>query len=255
MTLAQLETAMAEAQRVLLSPSGVATGVTTVDIFGVQAALLPVPGTSGATFSQSSSGAWPFRNAAAKWFIAHADFSSTLNTSIRNAPLIIADKLWGCSGYSATDTALKAITTSLPRGTGVGVTCWAEIYTVIGATPQNITVTYTNQAGTGSRTGTISLLAAHPAGTVIPMQMQGGDYGINSVQSFQLGGSTGTAGSYGLSLIRPVFVNISDIIKPSVLGAFQTGMPQFDNDACLIFLSQSASNAAPRPVGYMRLVE
>lgn len=97
---------------------------------------------------------------------------------------------------------------SMPTKTlnGVSVTTAASmIYLVctasFTATTPVITITYTNQAGTGSRTATLTLpsgLTINTALAVAP-HLQAGDTGIRSVQDISIStGSAGTATLYGL---------------------------------------------------------
>jgi hypothetical protein len=90
----------------------------------------------------------------------------------------------------------------------------------------NTTITYTNESGTASRTGTFSGTVGWQApatpvlGTWMPFQLQAGDRGVQSVQTVTLGTSYG-AGSLSLILYRPLVTipnpvaNVGGIMAPT----------------------------------------
>lgn len=63
--------------------------------------------------------------------------------------------------------------------------CYALVTTTVasGAGSVTYTVTYTNQEGTANRTGTITIPRGSLAGTQWVINLQAGDYGIQSIQS------------------------------------------------------------------------
>lgn len=104
----------------------------------------------------------------------------------------IVDLLGEAGNISATSTGSQTISlTALTRytsGAGVWITC--PVTTALGTTASNLTITYTNQAGTGSRsTGaqamTTSAIAERlmPAGLGNMMQLASGDYGVQTIAS------------------------------------------------------------------------
>lgn len=103
-----------------------------------------------------------------------------------------------------TGAGVKAILVS--GGTGYVVTNVAP--TTVGASPHNVAMTYTNQAGTGSRqmpvtvACTISAIQGHithsgiAANNYFPLPLANGDSGIRSIQTIQLSAGSGTAATY-----------------------------------------------------------
>jgi hypothetical protein len=229
--------------------------------YGVGAGFA-APGTSGQVYTRATVGALPLRNSASgHHHIIGASLMGASSGAARLGTLFLADKLWGCGGFSGVSTALNSITTSIGRGdtTGWGIQVYAEIFAALGTTAANITVTYTNQDGVTGRTGTIRFpgTTAPAVNTIYPMELQSGDTGVRAVASFQLSGTTGTAGSYGIIMVRELMmVNVTGIQPNPVRGFIQTAAPRVDNDACLFFYSMfdSTSNT-PKPLGSLVLVE
>lgn len=127
--------------------------------------------------------------------------------------IMVHDILWVNSGITVTTTTAQTINSkAFPsrdiNATSNGAGCWAGILvttatTNVGAVT-NTTLTYTNSAGTGSRTATIaSFPATAVAGTVVWFQLQAGDIGIQSIQSVTLGTSYG-GGAISLIVTKPI---------------------------------------------------
>lgn len=91
-------------------------------------------------------------------------------------------------------------------GTGYVITNQAP--SAVGATPHNVAMTYTNQAGTSGRqmpvtvSCTASAIQGHithmgvAANNYFPLPVANGDAGVRSIQSIQLSAASGTAGTY-----------------------------------------------------------
>lgn len=109
----------------------------------------------------------------------------------------------GSSPYTISTTALTRYTT------GAGVMLTFEVMTALSGTADNINVTYTNQGATGSRTtGAIALTTSAIVGRLLPInlgpfiQLQAGDYGVQSVQSLTMSGAN--TGVLALHLYYPL---------------------------------------------------
>ena len=147
---------------------------------------------------------------------------------------IVVDRLSHQGGLNATGTGAQTTnlpTAALPRFTnGIGVMMAIEIYTQIGTTTTTVTVSYTNQDGTSGRTSPAIQIGGtgyREAGRILIPSLQAGDTGVRSVESIQLAGNTGTAGSIGITLFRPLFLipinntdgpHICDMISGNFLG-------------------------------------
>jgi len=112
----------------------------------------------------------------------------------------------GLVGNITTSQTTNLPTTALPtRATGGdGVWMALQIYSTAGSTDTIVTTTYTNQAGTGSRTSTHYYYDTPIGNALHILQLQDGDTGVRSVESVQLSASTGSAGNWGILLFKPL---------------------------------------------------
>lgn len=157
----------------------------------------------------------------------------------------------GLSGIVTGSVSTNLPTAALTRYTsGEGVHIGLSIYTQIGTTATTITVTYTNQAGTGSRVTPAVVFGGtgnREAGRIVLLPLQAGDTGVQSVQSVNLVATTGTAGAYGVTLFKPIAVYVVE--RPGGQQRFNLvdGMGGFVRDIeaspCLgwIYMPASAS--------------
>jgi hypothetical protein len=134
---------------------------------------------------------------------------------------------------------------------------WLEVYTAISATAALTEVVYTNQAGTTGRTSKQVLLGganSSAVGSVVVVPLADGDSGVLSVESVKVTVAQGTAGSFGVTIARPLLavpVNLTGWgMTRDTLSGFPS-MPRVEPGACLAF-SLLASNAGD-PAGMMSL--
>lgn len=134
--------------------------------------------------------------------------ASTLNM------LIFADILMAAASINANvATAQTVNSTALTRYTGTaaaGNLLTFEVTTALGATASNLTATYTNEAGTGSRsTGAVAMTTSAIVGRLQPaalgpfMQLQAGDIGVRSIETVQFSAAMG-AGVLNVYLYHPL---------------------------------------------------
>lgn len=132
--------------------------------------------------------------------------------------LFIYDRLVhssGLSGIVTTSQTTNLPTASLTRYTdGVGVLAFIELYGAVGTTATTFTCTYTNSAGLSgqiSQSQVIGGTAERAIGVMVPILLQVGDVGVRSVESVTLAATTGTAGDFGITLMKPLYaMNIVD---------------------------------------------
>lgn len=163
----------------------------------------------------------------------------------------LVDRLWHNSGLSATLTSAQTVNSvALPARDLDGATAGKGVFAAVEWSAAstsgsvNLTLTYTNSAGTAGRTATITGTTASPtAGTMEIFPLQAGDLGIQSIQSFQQSG-TRTGGTFHLVLFRVLAMQE----LPAAGGAFgqdplTSAFPRiFDNSALqLIGFSTSTS--------------
>lgn len=170
---------------------------------------------------------------------------------------VLYDRLFHIGGLSGTSTSDQTVQGSpaspaLTRNTGgVGNRIAVEIYSGVGTSATTITASYTNEAGTGSRT----TVAANFGGSAnannptrwIELPLQEGDTGVQSVQSVKLNATTGTVGDFGVTIFRPLaFISSSGNVR-AAFRDFTIGLPnipKIDTDACLAMYSVFANGAA-----------
>lgn len=169
---------------------------------------------------------------------------------------LLYDRLFHIGGLSGTVTTAQTVqgthpgTPALARNTGgEGNIAWYEIYTLIGNTTANLTMSYTDQSGNAS-TSTINIGATNfreaTRAQIIPLAAD--DTGIRSVQSVQLSASTGTAGNFGITIARPIAWIPVGAAGSGGWRDYTTGMPgipTIDPDACLALHFVPAAAAAP----------
>lgn len=174
--------------------------------------------------------------------------------------LILIDRLsqqGGLVGNVATAQTTNLPTAAITRyTTGVDVHAALEVYSAVGTTATTVSMTYTNQAGTGSRVSPLRDIGTTTYGGAadrfLEMPLAAGDYGVRSVESVTLTATTGTAGNIGVVLYKP-------LISLPLMGPFAASevdydleaivglggcLPVIQADACLawLFLGESTSN-------------
>lgn len=174
-----------------------------------------------------------------------------------NASIMIIDRLshqGGLSGTVATAQTTNLPTAALTRYTsGVGVHMGLQIYSAIGTTATTVTVSYTNSAGASGQTSiptAIGSAAYNAASIIIPLPLQEGDVGVQSVESVTLAASTvSAAGNFGVVLYKPLVmmpVSLtgaqSEFFDPLLNGG--VNMPEFLDDTFLDFMIYSGATGS-----------
>lgn len=199
------------------------------------AAATPTPGLSGAALT-TYAGQLPFANPVSgnSYLARFVGLSSA-----QSGQLILADRLWHNSGIDITSSGVQTINSvTFPardeNGTtnGAGILLGVEVSATTGSATPTLTVTYTNSAGSGSKTGTSILTTgtASSIGTFYPIGLAAGDTGVRSIQSFQLGGSwiSGTIHLVAYRVLSVIQLGASGI--STAVDVVTGGMPQmYDN--------------------------
>jgi hypothetical protein len=175
-------------------------------------------------------------------------------TATQAGVLILADRIWHNGGYTITSTSAQNSTTPTwpsrdvaGSTNGDGIILGLEISAATGAGTPTVTVSYTNQAGTGSRTGTntIATVASSAAGSFYPISLQAGDTGVRSVQSLTLS-ATWTSGTMNLVAYRPIaHLELPGGLIPNALDALTGGMPRLYDGSVpwLIFVPNTTTTS------------
>lgn len=202
---------------------------------------------SGYTCSRTTQGAIPFDNPVS----GETRLMRLSAVGATAGMLTVYDRLWTCSGLTTAAAATLPITTpgTIPSrdangaALGDGVELWGEVYTAPGAVGATWTVSYTNQAGTPGRTATYTHPAnAESVGQMFPFTLQAGDTGVRAVASFTTSISSGTAGSIGLTLLRPIAsIPITTVNLGAVLDMLALGAPNLYDDSCLAAMVQCST--------------
>jgi len=157
---------------------------------------------------------------------------------------MLYDRLAHMGGLSGVTTGNQTVNVDLATASGQGrcaadgsdVEWFAEMYTAIGTTAQNCTVTYTDQTDTGGRTVTISIGGASPLNQpsrciqIIPNAGQT----IKSIQTVSIATTTGTAGSWGITARKKLCTvgqMVANIAGPGDWASI--GAPWIADTACL----------------------
>lgn len=218
--------------------------------------------TAGEIPTLSTTGAIPFTAAGGgreKWPISLAAFT------VNGGTFILYDRLYqigGLNGTLTTDQTVQGSTPSpaLTRNTGgIGNFVFWEIYTAIGATATEITMTYTNQAGTTGKTSQIFIgsSTAQLAQRIQRFPLATGDTGVQAVEKVKLTASTGTAGNFGITIGRPLAFLHINVTGAAGWRDITTGLPftPIDNNACLALLMIPNASTIPDLTMGMTFVE
>jgi hypothetical protein len=172
---------------------------------------------------------------------------------------MLFDRCGHMGGLSGTNTGAQTVSGSIPASRGLlsdgsDAQWWLEWYTDTGATGVNATITYTNQSDVGSRTCVVALAATMRAGRMLPiLPTTAGDV-IKSIQSVTLSATTGTAGSFGVTLTRQI-ANVPTAVTNQIsrLGPLDLGFPRIYNDAALFGAVLCSTTSTGLVQGFLRL--
>ena len=215
------------------------------------------PTTTPAATSSATAGALAAWHDPSGGEIAHlAEWQAACLINVQG--LWLWDRLWHCGGFSGTDVGLHSITSpAITRGdtNGEGVELFVEGYTVLGATPQTLTVTYTDSDSNGGNVTTVTIPASLRATRILPIDLLTGDRGVKSVESFQLGGSTGSVGSFGLTAGRRICAITPKLAtETEIRRVFEMGFPRLSAGACLwLTASTLASSGSTDMLGSLAI--
>jgi hypothetical protein len=236
---------------------------------GMPGAWAPgTPGVGGRATDGTTSadnGCFIIPSASASQYITQAN----LHTSSA-AAYTLWDILLVNSGMNQTQTTSQTLNTvTLPardnNGTTSGEGCYAGLLFTSGGTHSvnpSATITYTNSAGTGSRTGTLTAIAGEQigsnqvAGSVIFFKLANGDKGVQSVQSITLAVSLGTAVA-SLIIARPILSFAGASNYYTLVRQYADGNPgiRIFSGSCLHVFMRPSSNLQSTIYGQLMISE
>lgn len=171
------------------------------------------------------------------------------------------DRVWSCSGFSGIVATAQAVTSfpvlTRPDANGTGLEIWIECYTATGATAANITVQYTNSDSVAGRsTVSTAHITSMPANRMYRVPLQAGDTGVKSIQSVTLSGTTGTAGSFGVTLMRKIAVTGSAVTNIPVMNDFAAlGLPLVQNGTAMNVIHQGTTTSSGIILGVLTFID
>jgi hypothetical protein len=210
--------------------------------------------------TNTTAGALPFTNPGGgrqSWMV------QSWVTGLVGGTLLMYDRLLHIGGLNGTLTSAQTVGGTITRNTtGDGNFAFAEIYTQIGATSRTITMSYTNQAGTDTRTSTAVAFGGTGFNTVtraILLPLQSGDTGIRAIASATIaGGTTGIAGNFGITMGKPIAYTGVGTAGAAGWRDFVTGLPgipEIASSACLSLLWFPQTTTVPELFGGYSIVE
>lgn len=175
--------------------------------------------------------------------------------------VVLYDRLGHNGGLNGTTTTAQTFTGTITRYTdGIGNVAWIEIYTIIGTTGTTVTMTYTDQSGTGSNVSPAQVIGGtgfREVTRIIDLPLTA-DTGIQSIQDVDLLATTGTAGSFGVTLAHPLAFCSVSAAGGGGWRDFATGLPgipEIKTDACLALRWLPQTTTAPELFGMIGMVE
>ena len=220
----------------------------------------------GAALNSSTVGALPQTSATVSTDTKHLLGMSAVTAGATVVPawLMLTDLLYvypSCVVTGTATTLSNAAAKPTRFNNGTGVQCSCIVASALGATTPTLTMTYTNQAGSGSKTGIFQASAASlPLGSFMGggvsaaltgpiMPLGAGDSGVRQLDSYTL--ASGTTGTVTFVLHRPL--GMIPLVAANVAGERDflnqmPALPKVEDDACLaLFIlvggALTASNA------------
>jgi hypothetical protein len=174
---------------------------------------------------------------------------------------LLYDRLLHISSLSGTNTGAQTVAGSLTRETtGAGVQAWVEIYSAIGGTARTITASYTNQAGTAGQTSAAVAIGGTgllESSRMIQLPLAAGDTGVRAVASVTLSATTGTAGDFGVTLMKPLAMIHVPATGTGTWRSYVDGysIPEIKTGACLALTYLAATTTVTDGFAALAMVE
>ena len=211
--------------------AGVLAGTSTT------AGVVPTDATAGCPLINAFGGG-------ATGYLVTVDFGGTVACRIRLFDMVFKA---GAYAFNA-NTALSAqpsYASRMPGGVYADTQIWLEQVTA-GTGNQVVTVTYTNQDGTGSRSTGAYTTAANIVGRCWQIPLQAGDTGVQKIDNVL--GATATAGTFNILVMRPVWTGRIKIANDGdIHDLTKTMMDEIFADSALTCLVAADSTASGIP--------
>jgi hypothetical protein len=191
-----------------------------------------------------------------KWLHAFGNWLTNAQCSV-----MIYDRLLHISGLNGTLTSAQTVGGSITRYTGSeswNNQVWVEIYSPIGATATTLSMNYTDQDGNSASSGSVTVIggATRAAqGQAFQVNLASGDTGVRGVTDVTLSATTGTAGDFGITILRPLLqLNATQVGGGGLVGYLEA-IPEIKSNACLAIMMTPHSIAVNRLGLYAGMVE
>lgn len=178
-------------------------------------------------------------------YISRLQASNTVACNIA-----LYDMLWKGGAYNfnvnTSGNSPTSFSSRIPGGTDyTGLELWYEQVTA-GTLVQNVNVTYNDETGSSSTTGTYAMPAAMIVGRMQQIPLAAGDKGIQGVTGVV--GTVASAGTFNLLILRPLGeLRIRAANDQQVQDLLTTGMPQVFDNSALIMVVKPDSTATQLP--------
>jgi hypothetical protein len=185
-------------------------------------------------------------------------------TCLTTGTVMLYDRLHEQAGLSATVTTPQTVSGTLTRyntnSTCVGNQIWAEIYSPIGGTQTTISCIYICQDGTTktSQSATFGGTGWLERDRMIPIPLASGDSGVQKVTSCTVTATTGTAGSFGITVLHPltyVYITLAGVGSSKDLISGTPGVVEILPNACLAVAWYAGTTTAPQLFGSLHAVD
>jgi hypothetical protein len=189
-----------------------------------------------------------------------AALKALITTGSAGNLVYLCDRLWHGGGYNPNTTSAQTVNSvawparDIAGSTnGDGVFIVLEIRASVGVAPTgNVNITYTNQAGTGSRTGNLVIpsTSSSSVNNVYFFGLQSGDTGVRSVQSLTLT-NTLISGTIGLAAVRVIaLMPVSRNKKAIREDGFTLGLPRLWDGSVPYIILTGNSNGGKCQITY-----
>lgn len=241
-------------QRLVINKTASLTSVATFAISNFHVAGNPGAGTlagistTTGTVPTDATAGCPTINAfggGATGYISRMDGSSSVSCRIS-----LYDMLWKGGAYafnvSTSGNSPTSYSSRVPGGTDyTGLELWYEQVTA-GTLVQNVAVTYNDQDGASSTTGTVAMPLAMILGRMQQLPLAAGDTGIQGVTGVV--GTVASAGTFNILVLRPLGELRIRVANDGIIqDVLSTGLPQVFEDSALRMVVTPDSTAAGLP--------
>jgi hypothetical protein len=182
-------------------------------------------------------------------YLSRAEIFNSVISRIR-----VFDRVFSCGAYAfnanTTLSSQPSFLERIPGGIAAATAGCTEIWveTVTSTTGnQTWNVTYTNDAGTDSRTtGAVGIAAAPTVGRCWQLPLQAGDKGVSLITKVQ--GGTATVGTGNIHVLRPLYdIRIPVANYGEVIDFARLGLPIIYDTSALFFVVMADSTSSGVP--------